>query len=476
MTLHKLLFAIFIFTAFPTAQGQEVMRSSLDKIPASWKGKRFDLNKNYPSKAAEEAQPWKKFDFKTQPEAYINAVKQYVLEGNLECDWVFQKNKVRQWYHAPGMVWGQNGREFINGLTRERSSRPFELHPKQTNSCQNWAVGFYNPKGGVTLGKVFADPNNPNAAAAVFPEGTVTAKLLFTNASPQEVPYIANSFEWQANIHTAQRGTNDRSPATVRLLQVDIAVKDSRATNTDWVMMTFAYHQDAPGQTPWDKLVPVGVQWGNDPTVLTPGKPIVESWINPQFKKLFTVGTWSMHTGRDGRLNGPVDNPQSSCLSCHGTAQDPAVSTGMIPGNDPASLKRYFRNINPPAVFEDKPNVKEISLDYSLQLQVGIPLARNHAPKGSRRGVSGPPLDSVTVQGIQRVFLTTRDFEDEENEPVTPSVPQPSVPTDSQISTPASETGGGGTSNSDALALAALGAGALGAGAYALRRRKRNAK
>ena len=467
---YKHLLMIGILFTSSLASAQEVLSSSLDPIPASWSGKRFALSKAYPSTVKNEDQPWKKFDFKTQSLEYINAVKQYVLEGNLECDWVFKNNKVRKWYHAPGMVWGQNGREFINGMTRERSSRPGELHPKQVNSCQNWAVGFYNPKGGQTLGKVFKDANAPNTSAAIFPEGTVTAKLLFTNVSDKEVPYIKNSFEWQANIHTAQRGVNDRAPASMRLLQVDIAVKDNRATNTDWVMMTFAYHSDAPGASPWDRLVPVGIQWGNDPAALRPGQAITESWINPQFKKLFTVGTWTMHTGLNGRLNGPVDNPKSSCLSCHGTAQDPSVSTGMIPSDDPTSLARYFRNINPPAVFEDKPNVKEFSLDYSLQLEVGIPLARNHAPKPSRRGADGPPLDSATVQAIQRVFLTTRDFEDEENEPeATPAAK------DTAAVAPVSPTEEGSdnsTSNSEMLQWLALGAGALGAGAYFLRKKK----
>lgn len=415
--LNHLCIALFLCLG-SNLYAQEVLRSSLDQVPSTWKGKKFELSKQYPTSVADEPQPWKKIDFKKQPLEYINAVKKYVLEGNLESDWVFKNNKVRKWYHAPAMIWGQNGREFINGLTRERSSRPGELHPNQTSSCQNWAVGFYNPKGGQTIGKIFANPNAPNAALATFPEGTVTAKLLFSNASIAEVPYMKNAFEWQANIHTAQRGTNDRSPATVRLLQVDIAVKDSRATNTDWVMMTFAYNDKAPGTTPWDKLVPVGIQWGNDPAATRPGMPLTESWINPQFKQLFTVGTWTMHTGLNGRLNGPVDNPKSSCLSCHGTAQDPSVSTGMIPADNPASQAKYFRNINPPAVFEDLPNKKEFSLDYSLQLEVGIPLARSHAPaQPSKRGVSAPPMDTANIQAVKRVFLTTRDFEDEESEP-----------------------------------------------------------
>jgi hypothetical protein len=58
---------------------------------------------------------------------------------------------------------------------------------------------------------------------------------------------------------------------TVRLLQVDVAIRDSRArTTTGWVFGTFVYDGNATGETPWDRLVPVGVMWGNDPRVTTP--------------------------------------------------------------------------------------------------------------------------------------------------------------------------------------------------------------
>jgi hypothetical protein len=45
-------------------------------------------------------------------------------------------------------------------------------------------------------------------------------------------------------------------------------------------------------------------------------------------------------------------------------------------------------------------------------------LARSHAPaQSSKRGAAPPPLDTANIQEIKRVFLTTRDFEDEENAP-----------------------------------------------------------
>jgi len=406
--------------------GAQVMANTLDPVPANWTGKVFQLSKSYPTGLPAATEPWKAFNFKTQPLQYINAVKNYVLAGNVAKDWVLQNNTVRKWYHAPSMVWGNNGREFINGLTRERSSQPFELHPSQSHTCQNWAVGFYNPRGGYTLGRVYKIPEKPDVTKAIFPEGTVAAKLLFTNASLNEVPYLSNAFSWQANIHTTQSGTN-RSPATVRLLQMDIAVKDSRAgSTTDWVMITFAYNDNAPGSTPWEKLVPVGLEWGNDPASIATNAPLTETWINPAFTALFTIGNWTMHKGYLGRLNGPVDNPKSSCISCHGTAQYPKVSTGMIPGNTPASIASYFRNINPPALFENKPNITERTLDYSLQLSVGIPLAfAAGAPVPVAHSTT--PGDTSQTAAIREMLLTTRDFEQEdqvteppqENEPKT---------------------------------------------------------
>jgi hypothetical protein len=420
-------FTLFaILSLAQTTKSQNALSNSLDPIPSGWTSKVFALSKNYPiNMPVNQVKPWKVYNFKTQPLQYINALKSYVLQGNIQKDWILQNNTVRKWYHTPSMIWGPNGREFINGLTRERSSRPKELHPNQNNFWQNWAVGFYNPLGGYTIGKVYQNINSPNASKAIFPEGTVAAKLLFTNAPLSEVPYLQNSFIWQANIHTAQSGTTNRSPASLRLLQMDIAVKDSRASNsTDWVMVTFAYNNNAGGTTPWDKLVPVGLQWGNDPTKLSVGQSLAETWINPAYKSLFTFGAWSIHTGYNGRMNGPVDNPNSSCLSCHGTSQIPSVSTGMVPTiSNPASINTYFRNINPPLVFEDKPNVNEISLDYSLQLSVGIPLAISHAVNISPMMAtkkSEEMTDTLEENDarIIKVLLTTRDFEYEENDQI----------------------------------------------------------
>ncbi len=67
-------------------------------------------------------------------------------------------------------------------------------------------------------------------------------------------------------------------------------------------------------------MVPVGLMWGNDPTLnqaaFDSGKRATESVIMTD-----KVQGHPLKLGWLRRLNGPVDNPISSCLSCHSTAQ-----------------------------------------------------------------------------------------------------------------------------------------------------------
>ncbi len=101
---------------------------------------------------------------------------------------------------------------------------------------------------------------------------------------------------------------------------MDIAVKDARSTETGWVFATYVYDESLPAANPadrWYNLTPVGLAWGNDPDVTAAGDPdLDENWINPAVPAPFAG-----MTGKHGRLNGPVDNPDSSCMSCHSTAQ-----------------------------------------------------------------------------------------------------------------------------------------------------------
>src|SRR3954471_11962942 len=180
----------------------------------------------------------------------------------------------------------------------------------------HWAVGFFNPTAAYTIGQVWHDPTHPESSAAKFADGAVAFKLLFTTANDMQVPFLANSMKWQANVDVIDpmAPSNARSVHDVLLLQVDVAVRDDRAdSTTGWVFGTFMYQNDAPGATPLDRLVPVGLMWGNDPTLKKPqydmGTRPTETWLN-------TAGmpaTKSPHFGWLDRLNGPVDNPRASC-------------------------------------------------------------------------------------------------------------------------------------------------------------------
>lgn len=339
-----------------------------DEPPPGWTGPVFRLSQAYPAtQPALGASPWRQIDFRTQSVAYLKAVLTYALQGNTAVDFRGQDNNVRKWFHAPWLhADPRAGREFIHGLTKERRSPAKELAPTQTSPADNWAVGMYNGRGGYTIGQVWKNRDAPDPAAAKFPEGTVAFKLLFTSATVNQVPFLKNTLEWEAD---TKRAKNAAARPKLRLLQIDVAVRDSRAdSTTGWVFGTFIYNGDAPGQTVWDRMVPVGAMWGNDPDRLVDNGPLKETAINPAAVPLV------QHLGYKGRLNGPIDNPRSSCLSCHSTAEvppdlsQPTVS-GVPPANASAAvLAKYFRNINAQAPF----TAGYLPLGYSLQLQNGI--------------------------------------------------------------------------------------------------------
>jgi hypothetical protein len=74
-------------------------------------------------------------------------------------------------------------------------------------------------------------------------------------------------------------------------MQFDIVVKDSiAAPKTGWVFSTLVYNANATGDV-WDKMVPLGAMWGNDPDVnsaLVPTPPLKETWISPSAPKYST--------------------------------------------------------------------------------------------------------------------------------------------------------------------------------------------
>lgn len=404
--IKKLLLTVFLVAlSIPGAPAwAQRFPSSDDKIPLNWKKPIFKLSQDYPATIPIENFPWRTIDPTAKPEEYAQAVYRYVLEGNLEVEWSVQKNNVRMWYHAPWMHYGNSGREFVHGLTRERTTPApttagkGELGPEQTKCFQNWAVGFFNPTGGYQVGQIWKNPSSPDAVLSQFPEGTVIAKLLFTTASDTEAPYLKGTFEWEANIHVFEGPTcpgdaTTRNRQQVRLLQMDLAIKDKRATETGWVFATLSYNGNSAGNTPWERMKLVGVMWGND---LAQN----QQWIN-------TLNGAPQHLGADGRLNGPIDNPRSSCISCHATAQTPAKSP-MIPPSI-ADAPRWFKNYPGTQAFD----AGSVATDYSLQIAMGIQNLNRSKVVSKTAPLNAAKKMNVTVEDLKllnRSFDSGRDF------------------------------------------------------------------
>jgi len=415
----------FFFLLSTTVLAQSPWPASNDTIPANWSGNVFSPNFDFPtSPPAAEHLPWSGIDFRTDPVAYMKTVLSYVLEGMDKSIWDGKANAVRQWYHAPWMHEGYNGREFIHGLTRERSSRSGDLGAGQTKCYQNWAVSITNPIGGYTYGQVWGNGLAlPDARKSQFSPGTVFAKLLFTQAPASEVPFLAGAPEWEANINDpidlfpasgadpCPSNRSTRFPQKVRLLQFDIAVRhDATEAATGWVYGTFAYDGRTAGTDAWAKLKPVGLMWGNDPTLTDSA---AAGGVKPTQSIVLTDLGLGRPFGRGGRMNGPADNPESACLSCHAAAQYQSIAR-LIPPRTASEndVLCWFRNLPRGTAFGygpddgehtcgDVPSTGAVSLDTSLQIAVGL---RNYVQATGAQ----LPTSAETVPSAMNVIESQR--------------------------------------------------------------------
>ena len=437
------------------AQAQPVpgLLDDMEQPPAGYSGPLFQPSYDFPAAMpAPEPRPWEAIDYEAEPAKFMEALLLYFLEGQDRGRWTVGSNSVRKWYHMPWMGPGGTGREFVSGLTSERRSRPGELGPNQAKCRQNWAVGFYNPVGGHALGQIWSQvaagqSDEPDLSKLPFPVGTVVAKVLYTEADENDTRPIGQTASLLAGAPTIEaRIIEDPDPAdtacpqpekngkpaprvatTLRLLQLDIAVKLPNPRNrSEWVFGTFIYDGRLPGSDPWTKLRPVGVMWGNDPGL---SDQMAASGTKPASSIVLSDFGLGRAFGRGNRLNGPVDNPKSSCLSCHSTAQSPSGAP-MAPGENLAWDKGascWFRDLDPVTAFGKLPTATQCgvdsaslkSLDYSLQLALGVRNARIAAANRNPGGINlfglrlfGRPevrTDRVeTIDGV-RSFPVTRD-------------------------------------------------------------------
>src|SRR5205085_7359164 len=314
-----------------------------------------------------------------------------------------------RWFNVPWVAYDPSaGREYRHGTTNERTAhlqdligpdgKPLvaddsvgavHLFAGMSDACkgrypegfETWSVGYYNPQGGYAIGRSIPKDGVPKTADYMgtqmlaglpFPAGTAVVKVLTTNAPPECVPALKGSPEWRVNRHVL--GSKHGKPSYMcaravqvsRVVQIDVAVTDPRSP-TGWVYGTYAYDGNQPGATFWDRLVPLGVQWGTDPWTFpavpdgAASLPLQQSVANP------AIGTGNLyeHMGCRGRLAGPVDNPQSSCVSCHASAYAAKPGAKSVMGqNVPPSFgfdglctaysadnASYFQTARPPQSF-----------------------------------------------------------------------------------------------------------------------------
>lgn len=356
---------------------------------------------------ADQDAPWRAFtdlSNATQRDSYLAALKAYIVAGmsdpGVEFDAAKNDNILsgrRWWFHVPMMTAaGPRRREPYHGVTAERALRPNEQTHWLTSggNVDAVAIGYYNYLGAYTIGQVFKsyDLSQTDPSKGKFIDGTLVFKLLFAQYVPSRIKSpdpLAHAPAW-----FVQDPSSPTSPLKeVRLLQVDVAVKDDHfSSTTGWVFATYAYDESLTASEPnaWRRLTPIGIQWGNDPTVTSvPPTTLNETWINPSMPAAFKD-----HLGRGGRLIGPVDNPVSACLSCHSTAEVDMAQAGnaipflgaaaIPPSPCPGDEMKWFRNLpSGPggsvafgrAVSSCPVDVSTTgltSLDYSLQLQEGV--------------------------------------------------------------------------------------------------------
>lgn len=378
-----------------------------------YNGTLFKLSQDYPRQMPESDQLplFFKTDFQKDWRNYMMQVRNYCFEGNIEVDWRVENNTVRRWYHMPWQDYGRAGREAIHGLTQEAPLAQWQLAATQNETAVAHAIGFYNEFGGYTIGQVWKDPTKPDPSVTSnqgFPIGTVVCKLLFVDMSPdliaEQVPYLVNPIEWQAytavgfnpqpenQLHTPVP-EKPRRVKEVTLIQMDIMIRDDRAPS-GWIFGTFQYNGTLENTTPWNNLIPVGLMWGNDPDrtddipVTTDNRwptpqPVSQTPINTSLEETIINPDASelppTHLGWKGRLNGPVDNPLSSCMSCHMTASytaEPLSPLFISPpkGTSPGTREwdtwwmQWFQNVGWKDGQLNKFMDANYSLDFSLQL------------------------------------------------------------------------------------------------------------
>ena len=380
-----LLSGVILTVNIVSAEGKNpvdpyAVNNGLIPLKSEYNGTFFKFNYDYPkSYTVDKHTPWNKI-LKGKPltkenaHAYVMALKTHVkksLHDFLANPQQWNKSKQTGWY---SMLWageavektGWEGRDAIYGTyTGQIMAKKVYEKYGLTVDIRNHAAIYYNDTAAYTLGKVWQKcdektkecvPSVQNGEAQ-FKEGAIVVKAAGVTATPEQWPVLKGAAKWQVYRKPFDlNGTINNAKPKVTDLRVgifDIIIKDSVASpKTGWVFSTLVYDSNASGDSVWDRMVPLGAMWGNDPDVNSakhPKQELMETYINPNAPE------WTKVTlGYGGRLSGPFDiavkyNEEvngtvvpalrsSSCMSCHGTSSyipgSYHMSTFLYPAKD----------------------------------------------------------------------------------------------------------------------------------------------
>jgi len=385
-------------------------------LPKDFTGTSFSLKHDYPvmgSVETPETYPWKAVTgngaiTQSNSLAYVEALKQYISTDmkKLLYDYDNWKPNAESWYQS---IWLGQVREPIHGMYVGSAFPAKSLGDIQKDSLTTYVYTLYDKTAAQTLNNIWGndsinayEPNLKDAKKTQYAEGSVIVKFAFVNYSNADNDWapLDGSVAWDVytDVLAGSQGAIKGATPTIRslkLMQCDIIVKDSNASPaTGWVFSTLVYDNTLSGDA-WDKMVPLGATWGNDPDVITLNKgaleaPVTvnnlleENWINPE-TPLYSRST----LGWDGRLSGPNDGAvlgnlkaQDSvlyhnlasvgCLGCHSTAQykDPSNLVPMIPNTGTAYTPgspewlAYFQNRQ--GITPKSPGTDRIGLDFDM--------------------------------------------------------------------------------------------------------------
>ncbi|WP_223631753.1 hypothetical protein [Corallococcus sp. EGB] len=327
------------------------------KLPpaSTCQGPLFRLSHDYPqTPVAPPANPPWIAALKGQPIskanalAYVNALKAYIAPSmqTLLYDYARWDAASAGWYNEP---WLASIRESIHGtyVGSEFPASTFAASGLKVDMT-TYVLTYYDKVAAYALGQVWGttamNPTLTNTSAQ-FPEGSIVIKVALTSALAKDWPVMEGATLWPIYV-PPPNGPAHAPPQVMNasVMQFDIIVKDTKtAPKTGWVFSTLVYDKRVPG-SPWDKMIPLGAMWGDDPNVNStqnPGMPLQETVINPAAPAYSTATL-----GWGGRLSGPNDgavvapasvNGQilpavqaSSCMSCHSVAEWP-MKTFLLP-------------------------------------------------------------------------------------------------------------------------------------------------